>query len=232
MHPAIIERFPKLGMLWERSDTSTPDNYFSIYTSPTLHAGTEEQFLTWEALLQSLDPQSLEIFLRKAAGRVSACTIPERGWSQLVDSMNEVRAYQYAQTLGYTTARFLDEQANPLPDIEASNLSEQCLVEAKTIQESDDELALRGQVQSAEAGLPIRLQRVIRKRYFHATTQIAGHPWATTARKICYMVINLDLRTLLAQENNTLLQKFIEDLETNVEIHCISQHWPAKPNAA
>lgn len=232
MHPAIIERFPKLGMLWGRSDASTPDNYFSIYTSPTLSAGTEKQFLTWEALLQSLDPQSLEIFLRKAAGRVSACSIPERGWSQLVDSMNEIRGYQYAQALGYKTARFLDEQANPLPDIVASSLSEQCLVEVKTIQESDDELALRGQVQSAESGLPIRLERVIRKRYSHATTQIAGHPWAPTARKICYMVINLDLRTLLTEKNNRLLQTFIKDLETDVEIHCISQHWPAKSNVA
>jgi hypothetical protein len=224
MHPAIVERFPKLGMLWAHSDTSTPDNYFSIYTSPTLHAGTEKQFLTWEALLQSLDQQSLEIFLRKAAGRVSACSIPERGWSQLVDCMNEVRAYQYAQALGYTTVRFLDEQANPLPDIEASNPSSECLIEAKTIQESDAELALRGEVQSAESGLPVRLQRVIKKRYSHATTQIAGHPWAPTARKICYMVINLDLRTLLAEENKALLQTFIQELETDVEIHCISQH--------
>jgi hypothetical protein len=46
------------------------------------------------------------------------------------------------------------------------------------------------------------------------------------------MVINLDLRTLLAEENKTLLQTFIQQLETDVEIHCISQHWPANPTMA
>jgi hypothetical protein len=232
MHSAIKERFPKLAMLWERSDKSSPDNYFGIYTSPTLHIRTEIQFLTWEALIQSIDPKSLDIFLRKAAGRVSACSNPERGWSQLVESMNEVRAYRYAQALGYTTVRFLDEQAHPLPDIEASNPTERCLIEVKTIQESDDALKLGGQVQSSASELPIRLKRVIKKRFSHATTQIAGHPWAATARKICYMIINLDLRTLLAEENNILLRTFVEGLEADVEIHCISQHWPARSNAA
>jgi hypothetical protein len=229
MHPAIIERFPRLGRLWYRSKTGDADNYFGIYDSPTLLSGTEKQFIEWEGLLQALDPESLVVFLRKAAGRVTANINPHRGWNQLVECMNEVRGYQYAQSLGYPTVRLLDEQARPLPDIEASKTDGQCLIEVKTIQESDQELQMRGIIQSAELGLPLRLRRLLKKRYLHATNQIAGHPWALNARKICYMVINLDLRTLLADENKDLLEAFIEELQTDVEIYSISQYWPPEP---
>ena len=230
MHPEIIERFPRLGRLWDRSKTAAVDNYFGIYDSPRLFQGTEKQFIAWEGLLQTLDPESLKIFLRKAAGRVAACSNPERGWSQLVECMNEVRGYQYAQSLGYTTVRLLDEQAHLLPDIEASKADGKCLIEVKTIQESDKELQMRGQVQRAETGLPQSLKRRLRKHYSHATKQIAGHPRAENARKICYMVINLDLRTLLADENKEILRLFIQELQTDVEIHSVSQHWFANPN--
>lgn len=222
-----MARFPRLGMLFQSSDTTAENNYFGIYNTPELHEGTETQFATWEGLLQGLDPTSLETFIRKAGGRVSARPNVDRGWGQLVEAVNEVRGYQYAQSLGYTACRLLDEQAHPFPDIEACGDPGKCLVEVKTIQESDEELTLRGQVQRAEPGLPQRLQRVLRKRYFHAVKQIAGHPWADGARRICFMIINVDLRTALAEENKDLLRVFLGELQRDVEIHHISQHWPA-----
>jgi hypothetical protein len=96
MHATLIQRFPRLGALWDRSDTTAPDNYFGIYGSPILDPGAEKQFLDWENLLQELDPISLGIFLRKAAGRVSA-NDPARGWTQLVECINEVRGYHLAK---------------------------------------------------------------------------------------------------------------------------------------
>jgi len=219
-------------MLWERSRTTDGDNYFGIYDSPKLPPSTERQFREWESLLQALDDQSLDIFLAKASGRVTACSNPERGWTQLVECINEVRGYQYALSLGYPEVRLIREQSDELPDIEASNGDGKCLVEVKTIQKSDMDIELRGQVQVEESGLPLRLTRLLRKRYSKACDQIAGHPWASQARKICYMLINLDLRTVLADENQELLEEFIQDLQTDVEIHAISQHWPAKPNVA
>jgi hypothetical protein len=232
MHPAIIERFPRLGMLYQRSKTSAADNYFGIYDSPGLYEGTEKQFARWETLLQALDAASLETFLRKAAGRVSARPNSDRGWGQLVEAVNEVRGYVYAQSLGFTMCRLLDEQAHPFPDVEASGAAGRCLIEVKTIQESDEEIELRGQVQGAQSGLPQRLKRVLRKRYFHAISQIAGHPWANDARRICYMIITLDLRTVLADENKQLLREFISELQSDVEIHYVSQYWPAEPEEA
>ena len=74
-----------------------------------------------------------------------------------------------------------------------------------------------------------RLKRVLRKRYLHATSQIAGHRWAREARRICYMIITLDLCTVLADENKALLRRFIEELQGEVEIHYVSQYWPAEP---
>ena len=219
-------------MLFQRSNTTAGNNYFGIYDSPELHQGTETQFATWENLLQTLDPVSFETFLRKAAGRVSARPNLDRGWGQLVDAVNEVRGYRYAQSLGYTTCRLLDEQAHPLPDVEACGADGKCLIEVKTIQESDEELTLRGHVQRAEPGLPQRLKRVLRKRYAHAVEQIAGHPCANEARRICYMIINVDLRTALAEENRDLLRAFLDELQRDVEIHHVSQHWPSTVTSA
>jgi hypothetical protein len=230
MHPTIIERFPRVGMLYQRSKASAPDNYFGIYDSARLYEGTERQFTTWESLLQALDAASLEVFLRKAAGRVSARSNPDRGWGQLIESVNEVRGYMHARSLGFTTCRLLDEQAHPFPDIEAMGVAGRCLIEVKTIQESDQEIKLRGQLQGAERGLPQRLKRVLRKRYSHAIDQIAGHPWACDAHRICYMIINLDLRTVLAEENKNLLREFIEGLQSEVEINYTSQYWPPDPD--
>jgi hypothetical protein len=232
MHSIIIDRFPRLGMLWSRSKTTNPDNYFAIYNSATLLPCTEKQFFDWESLLQSLDEESFKIFLAKAAGLVTARTHEERGWTQFIECINEVRGYRYAQSLGYTDVRLIREQSDPLPDLEASKTNEKCLLEVKTIHKSDLDIQLRGQVQVEESGLPLRLERLLRKRYSKAIKQIEGHPWVSEARQICYMVINLDLRTVLAQENERFLEQFLKEIETSVEIHSISQHWPARMNLA
>jgi len=229
MHPELIQRFPRLGALYQRSKTTGPDNYFAIYDKPTLLESTEKQFIAWEALLQALDTDSFETFLRKASGRVAARSkSPDRGWSQLVECFNEVRGYQYIIKLGYPNAKLLDEESLPLPDIEASASSNgKCIMEVKTIQESDEELQMRGQIQSAESGLPQRLKRAIRRKYSQAMDQIAGHPWARNARKICYLIITLDLATVLAEENKDFLETFIKELQRDdVEIHYVSQYWP------
>lgn len=208
---------------------SAAENYFAIYDSPVVAESTEKQFAIWEALLETLDSTSFETFLRKTSGRVAArLKTPDRGWSQLIEAFNEVRGYQHAINLGYSNARLLDEQSMPFPDVEAvARTEEKCLLEVKTIQESDEELEMRGQIQSAKSGLPQRLERAIRRKYSHAITQIEGHPLAREARKICYLIINLDLSTLLAEENKDFLKTFVERLQRdNVEIHYVSQYWP------
>lgn len=62
MHPAIIERFPRLGELWNHSKTAADANYFGIYDTPILLPDTEKQFIEWEALLQALDTESFAFF--------------------------------------------------------------------------------------------------------------------------------------------------------------------------
>jgi hypothetical protein len=233
MHPELATRFSRLGTLYRKSKTTAADNYFAIYDSPTLRPSTQRQFETWEALLQRLDPDSFQIFVRKTAGRVSGrLKSPDRGWSQLVEAFNEVRGYSYVQGLGYLEAKLLDEKSAPFPDIEASKMTaEKCLMEVKTIQESDEEIEMRGKVQSAQYGLPTRLERAIRNKYSKAIEQLNGHQWASEARRICYLVINLDLATALAQENKKLLEDFISDLESaSAEIHCHSQYWSPEPD--
>ena len=228
MHTALLQRFPNLAELWHASRIDHPDNYFGIYNSPKLSRGAENQFEEWDSLIAGLDSESRTTFLRKASGLVSAPTSRERGWTQLVECVNEIRGYEYAISLGYTNAQLIQEQQIELPDIAATNSESRCLVEVKTIQKSDLEIDQRNQVQTEEIGLPIRLKRVLRKRYTKASTQIENHLWASDARKICYMFINPDLRTLLAEENKDNLHQYLDGLESSVEIHYVSQYWPAR----
>jgi hypothetical protein len=229
MHLFLVERFQRLGALYLASDIDTPDNYFGIYDSPTLGKSTEKQFIGWESILQELDEASFKTFLRKAAGRVSARPNKDRGWSQLIESINEARGYQYAKSLGYFRCRLLDERAGRLPDIEAFGDAGKCLVEVKTIQESDLEISMHGQVQVGELGLPKRLTRAIRNAYRNAAEQIAAHPWANEARKVCHLTITVDLRTALVRENEQLLEEYVRQLQEQgrVEIFLHSQYWPA-----
>ena len=65
MHPELIQRFPRLGQLYLRSKVTKPDNYFAIYDKPTLFEGTENQFIVWEALLQTwIQTHSRHFFVR------------------------------------------------------------------------------------------------------------------------------------------------------------------------
>ncbi len=228
MHTTLIQRFPNLADLWHASETEDPNNYFRIYDSPELPPGAEIQFEEWDSLIAILDPQSRTNFLRRASGTVSSPTSSARGWTQLVECVNEIRGYKYAIFLGFSSAKLIQEQQIELPDIEATNSTSKCLLEVKTIQKSDLEIQRRGLVQTEEPGLPTRLKRVLRKRYKKAVTQIGNHPWASDARKICYMFINPDLRTLLAEENKDNLHRFLDEIEDSVEIHCKSQFWPAR----
>ena len=89
---------------------------------------------------------------------------------------------------------------------------------------------MRGNIQSAKFGLPKRLTRAIQNKYSEAISQIANHPWAAEARKICYLIINLDLAIVLANENKDFLRTFIKELQrADLEIHYVSQYWPPDP---
>ena len=210
---------------------SDMDNYFGIYDSPVLESGTEGQFTEWESLLQALDSQSFMIFLDKATRYVTK-RHDTRGWDQLVACMNEVRGYEYALALGYTNARLLANRSQSYPDVEASKADEKCLMEVKTIQKSDFDIDRRGRIQTEELGLPKGLKDKFRGVYSKACRQILGRPWNGQAKRICYMVINVDLRTALADENKALLDGFLDDLQTEVEIHWSSTPWTARITGA
>lgn len=227
MHPNLMNQFPKIGALYRASDPKNPDNYFGIYTKPELHSATRQQFERWEEKLGKLDDRSFATFLRKTKGRVSAVADKRRGWNALIESMNEVDAYCHAIKLGFPRARLIDESHESLPDIEAVNSHGVCLVEAKTINESQAELQRRGKIQRGKLELPRRLERLIRLSYKNARKQIFGHSQSSTARKICYLVINLDLSTVLERRNQQLLDQLIMSIQTDVEIEALSRTWPA-----
>ena len=228
MHSDNQRKFPRLAYLHQKSDVNHPDNYFSICAEAKLLPGDEAQLMTWERRLTLLDPDSWATFIRKATGRVSLRDKSGRDWHQLVETFNELKGYEHARNLGYERVRFISETNRSLPDIEASGSIGAGFIEVKTINESAYELSVRGKkVQKGEFGLPDRLRTALSERYQKARSQIFNHPASSDARKICLFVIDLDLRTVLKTKNKECLNLFFAQLESDVEIHSISRHWPS-----
>jgi hypothetical protein len=227
MHPDNQRKFPLLADLYQESDVSNPDNYFSICAEAMLLPGDEAQFVTWESELTLLDSDSRATFIKKAKGLVSVRDKSGRDWHQLVEIFNEIKGYELAKNLGYERVRFISGRS--LPDIEASGAVGTGLIEVKTINESAYEVSVRGKkVQKGEFGLPDRLRTALSERYEKARSQIFNHPASSDARKICLFVIALDLRTVLKTKNEECLNLFLAQLESDVEIHSISGPWPVE----
>jgi hypothetical protein len=236
MHAENQQKFPRLALVCGESDLRSPNNYFSVLSEPKLLPGDEVQFTEWERRLALLDPDSLAIFVRKAKPLLSVKATSGRDWNQLVEAFNELKGYERAGDLGYKSVRFLEESNQSSADIQAIGPIGTCLVEVKTINKSamensprKNQIGTDGKIvpvgTKGEAGLPLRLTRVLRERYEKARSQLLAHPLAPGSRKICLFIIDLDLRIALKRGNKECLRLFLEGLASDVEIQSISQHW-------
>ncbi len=56
---------------------------------------------------------------------------------------------------------------------------------------------------------------------------LIAHPASSDARKICFLIIKLDQQIVYEIENKVLLNEFLSQLATDMEIYSISGYWPS-----
>lgn len=118
-----------------------------------------------------------------------------RGWQQLIETLNEARAYRYlAEDVGARGIRFVPETADRTPDIEAIVTNDLILCETKTISESDAEIARRvqGVAGCSSNRLPDAFLVKLSATIVGAAEQMHAYRPGERARRIIFLVVNFD----------------------------------------
>jgi hypothetical protein len=147
---------------------------------------------------------------------------PTRDWQPLFDTFNEVRAYNYLQSMGCEDVRFIPRaKAKKLrtPDLGAAHNGTSLLCEVKTINISDDELHRRAThgvgtvTESVDEKLLAKLSRDITA----AKNQMDAYDPA--ARKVVYVVFNFDDWVGdCAEEHLAQIEDFLHTLRAGVDV--------------
>ncbi len=152
------------------------------------------RFRELEGLLQGLDAAAWD-FLKSEIRPLLLARDEKRGWQQLFDKLNQARAYNYLQRVGYRDIRFIPEskvKSQKAPDLEATRDATRILCEVKTINVSEDEAEHRfaGGVGSTSRTLGILFLQKLRKTIEYAQTQMVAHD--AQASQLVYVIVNFD----------------------------------------
>jgi hypothetical protein len=217
--------YPYLYELFSASDVQHRDNYFSgmdRIQSPQ----TVQGYRDWEARFARMDSQSRQNIIERAAPLVTRRDIAnDRHWTALFETLNEVKGYNYLQDLGYSEVRFIPPTSSPTPDLHGSASVGDALLEVKTVNMSDENLATYGVVQTAHDGLPDGLKRKLESDYATACKQLRSVTAREPTRRICAFFISIDRQLAFARSNLQALIDFMTSIENDCEIYHHSQHW-------
>ena len=216
MNPSFPIQFPRLNDLYSVSTQGHPFNYFEL---PNVCAALECQhshLVQLESVFQQMDPSSWNDFKIKIAPYVIAKN--NWGWhSQLLDHFHEARAYAFLKTEGYSEIRFIDKTDKVTPDLFAVGSRGSALLEAKRINESNDEsdyLMIPTDQKTCRKGSDTLSNPFISKlssTISKATVQLTSFNKGTVDRRIMYLAVRLDL-THANQQASDELACFLRNL--------------------
>jgi hypothetical protein len=201
------------------SDRTHPDNYFTkafegkFACNPT---GTRMSFGPLEKALQGLDGDAWKNLAEKARPWTTKKE-PLRQWSQLFNHLYEAFGYEWLAKNGYTSIRFIDrrvKEAKQTPELLGKSATSTALLEVKTINNSDEDIASRARrpppVFNLAAPLPEGLKRKLADDVEKARQQLMTFE-EPVDRRIVLVVINPDcafwLNAAVYQEINELAAK-------------------------
>lgn len=187
------ETMPRLFELRELiEDPSSPDAYFADFELQLRDPLANEIFLGRERELQLLDVASWDALKSEARPYLTARDRDGRGWSQLVDILNQARAHNHLVSRGCSDVAFVPREENPTPDLEATLSGQKILCEVKTINISDE--AVKHQVEQAagstRADVNVGLLSKLTKTLDYAKKQMLAYD--DRAECIAFITINFD----------------------------------------
>jgi hypothetical protein len=217
--------YPCLYELFTESDHQNPDNYFSCmdgFQSPL----AVQSYCDWENRFERMDSQSRQNIIKRAAPLVTRRDIKnDRHWTALFETLNEIKGYNYLQDLGYSEVRFIRPASSRTPDLLGSSSLGDALLEVKTVNISDEDIATYGVVQTAHDGLPDGLKRKLKSDYANACEQLRSTPARMPTRRICAFFISIDRQLAFRHSNKQALIDFMTSIENDCEIYHHSEHW-------
>jgi hypothetical protein len=137
--------FARFYELYELSDQSHPDNYFSkVFQQKFVYyrEGTRMSFGPLEKALDQLDAEAWKQLKGKALPLVTQKN-PRREWSQLFNHLYEAFGYEWLAKEGYTDIQFVarrDKQSERTPELFGKSSTSKAILEVKTINRSEQEI--------------------------------------------------------------------------------------------
>ena len=112
----FVTNLPRLRDLYERSDKSHPDNFFTKAIPKLLNSLCQNSIMPIELVLEKLDSIAWEELLKKTLPYVTQRD-SRRGHYQMFTSLDEARGWLLLFERGYQDIRFIAEKAGKAPDL-------------------------------------------------------------------------------------------------------------------
>jgi hypothetical protein len=174
-------------------------------------AHAREYYLGLESELSMLDSVAWALLKRKCLHYASECS-PDRGWAQLIATLNEAKGYCLLLHLGMSSVEFVEEGKLPSPDVRGWNEAQLIHVEVKTVEKSDEAISRQHVLGSGTATFhalredyELGLRRKLAQTLSRADVQLGA-----ASRRIALLVIHPDLWTPGHSDNE--LQASLHDV--------------------
>ncbi len=214
--------YPLLFELYQEAKQRGLNNVFQELAGKINETPDFDVFRKLEEDFSALDSKSWTDFKSKVF-RCSMERTELRGYSQLVDCLNEVKGYIYLKEQGYSKIEFIPESSTETPDMQAV-LEGQiiALLEVKTIQVSDDEnqylienteRITSGRcpiVRDVSLGIPQGLRNKLLSSIGKARDQLLNYEPNINAQRIVYLIITLDITLALDLRNYDEVSSFLD----------------------
>jgi len=191
-------RLPRLYELHDLLPNPSPPNAYFRDLDQSLATSRAKLAVYYEIEedLQSLDPKAWT-FLKSELAPLLTAHDRKRGWQQLVDKLNQTKAYRYLKRAGYEQIEFITPsivRGRRTPDLIGYRASMKALCEVKTINISDDEAERRyaGGVGATEIDLTAGFFKKLRYDLTEAKAQLDAFCAANDVQKLIYLIPNFD----------------------------------------
>jgi hypothetical protein len=157
-----------------------------------------------EAALQSLDSDAWEFLKNEAAPCLTEWDEKNaRGQEQLINILNQARAYSFLREIGCLNIHFIPrskKKNEETPDLEGTLGHIKVICEVKTINISDDEAGDRRERSRGFSPKPIQPARKLKQGFWDkiskdltkAKSQIEAYDSGNETRHIVYIILNFD----------------------------------------
>jgi len=220
MEPTWAEDFPRLYELYHESDQHDEANYFARLPEELKNPYARPSYERLEEELEQLDDGAWQEFKEKVLSYITIMD-SRRGYEQLFDLFMEVKGYLYLKSEGCEKIHFIPEGDTKTPDLCARCGSSTVLLEAKTINKSDEEIDWiranserpdgRMQAKEVRLGLGDSLKRKIADKINKAKEQLMSYACEGVQRRIVYLIIHLDILRALDPRNLGELVAYIDE---------------------